>query len=45
VTAIWAGVDAGRTHHHCVVIDDTHGEHPMTRTDEDRMDTERGTDE
>ena len=24
---------------------DTHGEHPMTRTDEDRMDTERGTDE
>jgi transposase len=23
VTAIWAGTDAGRTHHHCVVIDDT----------------------
>lgn len=24
---------------------DAHGEHPMTRTGEDRMDTERGTDE
>jgi transposase len=23
VTAIWAGIDAGKTHHHCVVIDDT----------------------
>lgn len=23
MTAIWAGIDAGRTHHHCVVIDDT----------------------
>ncbi len=21
--AIWAGIDAGKTHHHCVVIDDT----------------------
>jgi len=23
VTAIWAGIDAGKNHHHCVVIDDT----------------------
>ncbi|MEU0004575.1 IS110 family transposase [Streptomyces sp. NPDC006314] len=23
VTEIWAGIDAGKTHHHCVVIDDT----------------------
>ncbi|MFJ7786722.1 IS110 family transposase, partial [Streptomyces albidoflavus] len=23
MTAIWAGIDAGKTHHHCVVIDDT----------------------
>lgn len=23
MTAIWAGIDAGRTHHQCVVIDDT----------------------
>ncbi|MEV6293805.1 IS110 family transposase [Streptomyces sp. NPDC051896] len=23
MTAIWAGIDAGRTHHHCVVIDGT----------------------
>ncbi|MEU9118238.1 IS110 family transposase [Streptomyces sp. NPDC048483] len=23
MTVIWAGIDAGRTHHHCVVIDDT----------------------
>lgn len=23
MTAIWAGLDAGRTHHHCVVIDGT----------------------
>ncbi|MEV0375674.1 IS110 family transposase, partial [Streptomyces sp. NPDC050636] len=23
MTAIWAGIDAGRTHHHCVVIDYT----------------------
>ncbi|WP_406409315.1 IS110 family transposase [Streptomyces sp. NBC_01643] len=22
VTGIWAGIDAGKTHHHCVVIDD-----------------------
>ncbi|MFE1437159.1 IS110 family transposase [Streptomyces sp. NPDC058739] len=22
MTAIWAGIDAGKTHHHCVVIDD-----------------------
>ncbi len=21
MTAIWAGIDAGKTHHHCVVID------------------------
>lgn len=23
MTAIWAGIDAGKTHHHCVVLDDT----------------------
>lgn len=23
MTAIWAGIDAGKNHHHCVVIDDT----------------------
>ncbi|MFH8371899.1 IS110 family transposase, partial [Streptomyces sp. NPDC018031] len=23
MTEIWAGIDAGKTHHHCVVIDDT----------------------
>jgi transposase len=23
VTTIWAGIDAGKTHHHCVVIDET----------------------
>ncbi|MEU5239172.1 IS110 family transposase, partial [Streptomyces lydicus] len=23
MTAIWAGIDAGKTHHHCVVIDET----------------------
>ncbi|MEU1466559.1 transposase, partial [Streptomyces sp. NPDC005727] len=22
MTAIWAGIDAWKTHHHCVVIDD-----------------------
>jgi hypothetical protein len=23
VTAIWAGIDAGKNHHHCVAINDT----------------------
>lgn len=23
MTAIWAGADARKTHHHCVVLDDT----------------------
>lgn len=23
MTQIWAGIDAGKTHHHCVVIDET----------------------
>ncbi|MFF3878908.1 transposase, partial [Streptomyces sp. NPDC001978] len=23
MTAIWAGIDAGKTHHHCVVVNDT----------------------
>ncbi|WUH88681.1 IS110 family transposase [Streptomyces sp. NBC_00433] len=25
MAAIWAGIDAGKTHHHCVVIDETGG--------------------
>lgn len=23
MAAIWAGIDAGKTHHHCVAIDDS----------------------
>ncbi|CAL9329674.1 hypothetical protein SUDANB15_00041 [Streptomyces sp. enrichment culture] len=23
MTAIWAGIDAGKIHHHCVAIDDS----------------------
>ncbi|MGW7056682.1 IS110 family transposase [Streptomyces sp. NPDC054888] len=30
VTVIWAGVDAGKGHHHCVVIDDS-GRHLLSR--------------
>jgi hypothetical protein len=30
VPAIWAGVDIGKEHHHCVVID-AHGERLLSR--------------